>query len=134
MYTEADSSSSAMDENQVLEIFRQLDHNATGFVGRDEFRSVFGQYIGTKLADDIFLVLDQDGDGVMKIKDLINELRIYMRENAFSLDEPSIGDLIERRRSDIMLAWSHVVEAIGEPAVRKFLNNRYVCYSVGTLN
>lgn len=113
-----------MDENQVLEIFRQLDHNATGFVGRDEFRSVFGQYIGTKLADDIFLVLDQDGDGVMKIKDLINELRIYMRENAFSLDEPSIGDLIERRRSDIMLAWSHVVEAIGEPAVRKFLNNR----------
>ena len=112
-----------MDENQVLDIFRQLDHNATGFVGRDEFRAVFGQYIGSKLADDIFLVLDQDGDGVMKIKDLINELRLYMRENSFA-EEPTLGDLIERRRSDIMVAWSHVVEAIGEPAVRKFLNNR----------
>lgn len=121
-----------MDENQLLDIFRRLDKNGNGRVGRDEFRSVFSQYIGSAFADDIFRVLDYDGDGEMSLKELLSDLRNYMQENALNFEGNFVINnklmINERRRSDTRLAWSHVVEAIGEPAVRKFLNNRYVVF------
>lgn len=116
-----------MDDEKVLEFFRVFDKDGNGRICRDEFQSACSKFIGVEDANELFSDLDQDGDGEINLKDVLCELRNYMLGNSMNVDDSYLinrRDTSYRARSNSVIAWSHLVEGIGEPAVRKFMNSR----------
>ncbi len=126
-----------MDENETLKVFRNLFPKSED-VTREEFASVIGPLVGgERCANQIFTSLDQNGDGVLHLEDLLPELQNFLQENRLNEDGTLLVDdgvVDRRRRSDTQLAWSQIVEGIGEPVVKKFLNNRSVAFVLDKSN
>lgn len=116
-----------MAEKQLTELFQACDKKGTGKIGRGEFQNLCANYgIAPNDADAIFDDLDYDKDGEINMNDFTRGFRDFLSGSG-NVDKNSYSgkmQLIERRRSDARLAWSHLVEGIGEGVVQKFLNNR----------
>lgn len=118
-----------MAERQLIELFHSCDKKGTGRIGPEEFRNLCAEFdIDPADSDAIFADLDHDGDGQVSLDDFAWGFRDFLNPDSFvtcTEDKKWPMDkqqLLDRRKSDARLAWSHLIEGIGEPAVFKFLN------------
>lgn len=114
----------ARTEEQLIEYFRECT-KGTGKIGPEDLRSLCANLgIGQKEADAIFENLDCDNDGEINIDDFIRGYRnesSNMEKNRY----PNRSQMVERRTSDVKLAWAHLIQGVGEPSVvHEVLNNR----------
>lgn len=129
-----------MTSNQLESLFRACDKTGSGKIGLDAFRDLCTEFDiqeGDCVA--IFNDLDHDGDGQVSLDDFAWGFRDFLRspqarkgslidfENLMCKGkaEPVAAlELVQRRHSEARTAWAHLVAGVGEPAVRKFLNQR----------
>ncbi|XP_046682637.1 ras and EF-hand domain-containing protein homolog [Homalodisca vitripennis] len=123
---------------QLESLFRACDKTGTGRIGLDDFRELCTEF--DILESDcvaIFHDLDHDGDGQVSLEDFAWGFRDFLRspqarkgsvleyENLMvkGKAEPAAAlELVQRRHSEARNAWANLVAGVGEPAVRKFLN------------
>ncbi|KAB1213825.1 Squidulin [Morella rubra] len=90
-------SSRGADEEDIKSMISVADLNRDGFVGYDEFESVLGarrgstqQGRGGGVMEDVFRMMDKDGDGMLSREDL----KSYMEWAGFSVSDEDIRAMI----------------------------------------
>lgn len=128
-----------MSSNQLESLFKACDKTGTGKIGLDDFRELCMEFdILEADCVAIFNDLDHDGDGQISLEDFAWGFRDFLRspqarkgsamefETLVCKGKAEALQLVQRRHSEARNAWANLVAGVGEPAVRKFLNQRLV--------
>lgn len=114
-----------MSDVHLEDLFHECDRNGQGKIGPEEFQDLCAKFdIGPSDSDIIFSDLDRDGDGQICLEDFAWGFRDFLSPNKQdkSHNKSSHGELDERTSN----AWSHFVSGIGEPALQKLFQTRYL--------
>ncbi|XP_054281061.1 ras and EF-hand domain-containing protein homolog isoform X2 [Macrosteles quadrilineatus] len=124
-----------MSSNQLESLFKACDKTGTGKIGLDDFRELCMEFdILEADCVAIFNDLDHDGDGQISLEDFAWGFRDFLRspqarkgsamefETLVCKGKAEALQLVQRRHSEARNAWANLVAGVGEPAVRKFLN------------